>query len=152
MAWETIIAIVALLISIISLTYVIKLYKKLPYTLDNKRETNTINYLRDVREKPRKRYIVLQLVPIPRENTKEFVRKTVETGLRRILGDTGLVKMGFAFIEYEPMSGRLILQVYHKYLEHFLGSLGILNSRSEYSFVPLSVSGTLQKARRVAKR
>ena len=146
-----IIAVASLIAASLALAYSLRLARVVYDTALN--PSMPLRYISEVQRKPRKRYIVLQLTPIPRDNnSREFVKRHVEGGLRRIVGDTGLVKMGFAFIEYDASSGRIILQVYHSHVEQLLGALGILNNRSEYSLIPLIISGTLRRARRKARR
>ena len=98
--------------------------------------------------KPRRRYIVLEAVGFKDElKSRRSAVKWLETSLKGIIGEIGLVNLGLTIIDYNPKNQRFIIRVYHTRVNSFMGAVGIHNSRSDVKLSILSVTGSIRKAR-----
>ncbi len=117
---------------------------------------NILNYrnidklLKKLKQKPKKRYIVFEVLSDCQIDGQTLWRELRET-IREVLGSPGLIMSGVALIYYNPHLKRGILRVRNTYKNQVLGSLGLIRrvSNCEVLVLPISTSGTLKSAKRI---
>ena len=117
---------------------------------------NILNYrninklLKELKQKPKKRYIVFEVLGDCQVDEQALWRVLRET-IREVLGSPGLIKSGVALVYYNPHLKRGILRVRNNYKNQVLGSLGLIRriSNCEVLVLPISTSGTLKSAKKI---
>ncbi len=108
----------------------------------------SFSVIKKLASKPRRRYIVLEVIGFKDElKSRKSAVKWLETGLKDIIGEIGLVNLGLTIIDYNPKNQRFIIRVYHTKVNSFMGAVGIHNNRSDVKLSVLSVTGSIRKAR-----
>lgn len=139
---------------IIILTYAIfKLFKTLIVTnrvmLKMRKEKL---FLREALRKPRKRYLVFQVIS-SNSMSKEDVNKLITELIKETLGFVGLGSINAKLIQFDEANMKGILRYVHAYRELILFALGYasIKTNGKIAIIPLKSTGTLRKAREIVK-
>ncbi|GAB6147692.1 Rpp14/Pop5 family protein [Stetteria hydrogenophila] len=105
---------------------------------------------RSLSRRPRRRYIVFEVIPAEAADAGSLESAIRET-LKGLTGVVGLAESGVKLIEYQPGSGRGILRVRAGYKYAALAALGLvrrINGR-RVLIAPLATTGSIKRARRL---
>ncbi len=106
-----------------------------------------------LKAKPRKRYIVFEVVSAERI-AGDDVERAVSEAVRRLFGVVGEIDSWIRLVEYDEESRRGILRVRNTYKYHALAVLGTIRRIGgvRVMIVPLSTHGTIKSARKRMQR
>ncbi len=107
--------------------------------------------LSELAERPRKRYVVFEIVSEQDLNEADIRRSLYELA-RDVLGESGFIKSGFQLVYFNNNTNRGIIRVREPYKLKALGVLGLLREISGVPVLvtPLGTSGTIKRAKKIA--
>jgi len=116
-------------------------------------ESRIARSLARVRERPRKRYIVFEVLSGERIGEDE-VRGALRRAARELLGAPGEALSLMRLVEYDESARRGIVRVRSDYKMHALAVLASIRriGGRRVMFVPVSTHGTIKAARRRVRR
>ncbi len=115
------------------------------------RERDLVRARRSLSSRPRRRYIVFEVVP--GGFSEEEVRRAIEESASRVAGALGVSLSGLGLVEYDASTSRGILRVRREYKGLALAVLGLTRRAggSRILVVPLATTGSLKRARRLLR-
>ena len=116
------------------------------------RAREAVRVARALGRRPRRRYVVFEVVPAHGDEAE--VERTVYSVLESVLGLVGFSDAGVKLVEYNAETGRGILRVRHTYKTLALAALGLIREIGgrRVAVVPLAVTGSVKRAKRLLKR
>ncbi|MEB3765698.1 MAG: hypothetical protein GSR77_06000 [Desulfurococcales archaeon] len=107
--------------------------------------------LSELAERPRKRYVVFEIVA-GQDLSEADIRRSLYELARDVLGESGFIKSGFQLVYFNNTTNRGIIRVREPYKLKALGVLGLLREISGVQVLatPLSTSGTIKRAKKIA--
>ncbi len=109
--------------------------------------------LAKARRKPRRRYIVFEVV-VSNRVSREEVEKAINETFRKLYGTVGASMAMLQLVDYDEVARRGILRVRSEYKYWVLSALALVREigGSKALIVPLAVHGTVKRARKRLRR
>jgi len=107
--------------------------------------------LSELAERPRKRYVVFEIVA-EQDLSEADIRRSLYELAKDVLGKSGFIKSGFQLVYFNTNTNRGIIRVRESYKLKALGVLGLLREISgvQVLVTPLGTSGTIKRAKKIA--
>ncbi len=150
------VAATALVISVVSLAYVLMLRKYVTVLISALDSRALRRYLRAVevrqRGRDRKRFIVFKLLA-GKGLSKDELEGLVKRSFRQLFGATALAVAGVSIAHYDPGKGVGVLRVRATHKNHAILALAAIDSLTDGEVIvqPLRTTGTLRKAMKYAE-
>jgi len=106
---------------------------------------------RELSRRPRRRYIVFQVIANT-DISERMLHQSLMRTVRRLLGSAFVADSGLQLVYYNPVTRKGVIRVRHVYKDAVLGTLGLTRKIGEASaiVVPILTVGTVKRAKKIA--
>ncbi len=149
------IAIILSMAALFLALYLVLLYRRIKYDLETiivaARARDLERVVRRLKERPRKRYIVFEILA-EKPISEQDLRAKLYSSARRVLGDAEFAKSGFQIVYYNKTTMRGILRIREPFKLKALGVLGLVREINEIQVLisPIATTGTIKRAKKIA--